>query len=268
MQSFATPFEREAYIMYAETDLDIDRAVHDFCNESAILSLSIFTEADEEVVKGAEKTSGNKFLDLINRIVQATKRVVTNFITAVRDTFGFRENITAEEYFQSSNAIIRFDEDTRKINAEIHEELLKGRKMIQLVSKGTHIDDHLIAAFVDRCAKIVNKYGGAVIKAGASLVIGKEIQKSIEDNFNIVETTGNELRKKVIKDNKEERYKKKLHEREKKYADSPKKLALSNLAADAERQISQILGTMQKLVSKSANSGTKFFSKMSKFQKK
>ena len=82
-------------------------------------------------------------------------------------------------------------------------EVRKGRKLIQAISKGTHIDDKTVETFVDNAAKVVQKYAvPAVISVGSikmfntfeanSKKINNEMQKAANEGDKVTDLSGKE----------------------------------------------------------------------------
>lgn len=266
METFVNSVEREMNILCLETELEVDKGIHDFYNESSLSALEIFIESDEES-KGAEKSSSNRFIGLIEKIIKAVKRVFSSFISNIKDAFKLNDNITAEDYFKDPNVKIQFTEDVQRINEEIDEEILKGRKIVQKISKGTHMDPRVVADYCDKATNFAGKVAGPAILATTALGIGKVLKKNLSKSLNIIETTGNELRQDVIKDNKNARYDLKRQENEDKYYNSPSKLAIANAGVTAQQQCTAVLGAMEKYFNKAVGGVNKFMAKMYKFSK-
>lgn len=267
MESINSNVEKEMYILTAESNIELDRDIDQYFKELEMLNLldySPFCEASEEA-KTVTKT--NKFIEIINKILAAVRRVFNSFMGMIKNMFSGKEDITAEEYLKSPSGQIQFEEDYQKIAEKVDEEVLKGRKIVQAISRGTGVDDKVIANYCDAAAKGIQKIGIGVVLGGAVMGIAKVVKNKANNVMKTVDVTGDELQKAAYKVRQEENKKIKLADAENKFGDDPDKLELSKMKINAQESAIKVFNGMQKWATGLFNKGIKCYNTIAKYSK-
>jgi len=176
--------DKEIDIEFLEYKIEIDKLLNDYLIESNILSLGIYTEDENETVPEQKQS---KFGAFISRIADAIMNALKNLANAVASLFGSKDHIDTQSFLKSNAGKEIYTVDIEKINKECDDKILEGRKMIQAISKGTHIDDHVVAKYVDGAANFASKYGKAVITSAAALAVAPKIRDWVNDKFHLIQ---------------------------------------------------------------------------------
>lgn len=162
-------------ILMREFQIDMMQINDEYIYESQIYDLSLTMFESEN----PPSENGSKFLSVIRKIFMRIKRFIADFISMIEDVLtGGKKNVTPEEYFEDPNVKVQMEGDINKINAIVDDEILKGRKFVQALSRGTNIDDKIIANWVDSGAQKLNDYGKPLLlAAGAAFTYAKLFKK-------------------------------------------------------------------------------------------
>lgn len=240
--------DRLTDIEYSKCELSIAKAINDYINESTMIDLigDNYTESEEE----KEAVNDNKFIKVIKSIIEATEKFFTNFIQLFQDIFSKKNKMTNEDYFQSETAEIQFNSDYAKTIENVEKEVLKGRKIIQRISKSTGIDDRVVADYCDRATNAVINNTPAVVKTGAQWGIAKGLRGILNSVTHTVKTTGYEIQNEM---------------------DSEKWKSIkgqSGLLRKKKNQCVIVLRKMQQYAFLGMSTGSKFLNDVSKNKKK
>lgn len=184
-------FERDADISLKEFEVDMLKINDEYMRESSLLLISGNLILEGE---GAEPQTKGFFSKAVDKIVSAVSRLITSFIEMIGDIFGNKKNITTADFIDSDTGKVTLNHDVTKINQDINKELLKGRKMIQAISRGTKIPDETVASFVDSSADFINKYGKVVLGVGATMVLKNAILSAMNGNKKAMDDSGRDAK--------------------------------------------------------------------------
>ena len=157
---FESSFERDYVILEKSFDIEFDKIINNYMTESALLAL----EEDETFLEAA----GNKFSEAVHKIISAISNFINSFIEMVENAFSNKEHITGDDFVNSKTGQLAFNADAKKIQAQIDDEVLKGRKIIQAISSKTGIDDKTVAEFCDTAFDVGKSVGKFVLPVAAA----------------------------------------------------------------------------------------------------
>ena len=264
MFEYINSLDKPITIEVMESSIEIDRIISDYITESSLLPLlDVYLESEDE----AAQAGRSKFSAAIHKIVEKIKSIVNKMIESFKDIFA-REDITADQYFDDPNVKIQLNQDFVKMQAEIEEEQLKGRKYIQMISKGLHVDDHLVAAFVDKAANIGTKYGKYIITGGAAFIAAKKFSDSAKKSKDDLVYNEKLLDKTLVAESKKIKRMRTDAKQQEKLKNHPNILKGVQGATSLERQAMDILGGLGKLTTKSAGNAMKLYSYMANAKNK
>lgn len=177
-QEYSDPF-------YKETVIDIKE-----CNISFLQLDNIYFI--ESQLNNEKKDS--IFKRYISRLIEIIRSTIERFINKVKDFFKIQEHMTTDDYLNSNSGQIQLSKDIEKINKQIDEEIIKGSKLIQSISTHTHIDDTVVADFLNRTASLLKVGKHTIIKnTVAKVVLNSSIKKCKNnmDKINEIEDSVN-----------------------------------------------------------------------------
>lgn len=129
---------------------------------------------------GEGQKSGKQ--NIVLRVIEAIKRFLRDLGTSISDAFKKDEDtVTIEQFLQTQQGQAKLSYDVEAIQAGIDDEILKGRKIIQAISKGTNVPDKVVADYVDRATNFVKsnaKAGGAIV----SFIALSKIRQKVSEN--------------------------------------------------------------------------------------
>lgn len=139
-----------------------------------------------------------KMLESIREFFARLKQTISNFMTAISQSFG--REVTVQDYIDSDAADVRIKGDVEKITKEIQDEILSERKGVQAISKAVKsisekanlpldkfFDDRAIANTIDKVNGFVIDNGEAAVSAAVATAIANKLSKSIKDTSGITE---------------------------------------------------------------------------------
>lgn len=237
---------REINITFLENQIELDRILNDYLIESDILSLGIFTEDEEEAVPEQKE---NGFITFVKRTTDAILNMLKNLGNAIASLFNGKEHMSTDDFLASNTGQTFYVSDIEAINKECDEKILEGRKMIQAISRGTNIDDHTVAKFVDGAANFTSKYGKKAVEAGVIVALAPKIRNAIADKFKLVKSNEDIS----LRGDASELHKFNTHNN----PDNAKK-----------EKISKVLHAMSKYVNGFVSKGTEYYNTVKKLGKK
>ena len=244
MFDYINSLDKPLAIEVMESSIEIDRIISDYITESSLL---LCVEAEDEAAQ--QQVGGSKFIATIHKIVEKIKSIVNKMIETLKDIF-VREDMSAEQYFEDPNVRIQLQQDYAKMQAEIEEERLKGRKFVQMISKGLHVDDHAVAAFCDKAANIGSKYGKVIITGTAAFALGKICAKKAKNASDEAAADEKTLDKIIQEEAKKKKYEWQDKKQAEKFKNHPNILKGVQSATKVERQAAQVMGGIAKLTTK------------------
>lgn len=191
-KEYSNIFEKEADIIFRRFDIDMERIKSEIMFENALLELSnsIITESDTvniDLSANGQKsnktvqTSGKK-RSAIGKICDYVIKLISDIIETVSNIFTpSKSHIDVQTYLSSSQGKIELENDLLRVQKEAEEEVRKGRKIIQALSKGTKIDDAVIEKYVDGAAIGAKKYGKTIIPTAAAYVTYQKATGNLEE---------------------------------------------------------------------------------------
>ena len=243
MNEFINQLSQESAIMVLESDIEIDRAISDYMTESSMMSLvDVYVESDEARGKAEE----NKFKAFINKLISVIKKLAHNISEGFKDIF-VRDNMTADDYFANPDVQIAISKDFKKMADEIEDEIIKGRKYVQAISKGTGIDDHTVATYCDNAANFAMREGKYVIAGVSAMALSRYFKKKVSSISKDLEYDYNALDKAVNDKIREDRYAADNMKITDKYADKSVRKTVFSAAANVRKQASSVCSAMNRL---------------------
>lgn len=267
MNSFNSNIEKDMFISITESNIEIDKDISEYFKEvemSCLLDYSPFCEASESA-KSTNNT--NKFVAIIHKILEAVKKTFTSLMNMIKNMFSGKENMSAEDYLKSPSVQIQFDEDYQKISEKVEQEILKGRKIVQAISKGTGVDDKVVANYCDAAAKGIQKIGIGVVLGSAAIGIGKLVQKKCNNALNTVNVSGNELTDAVMNKRSETAKDAKIKNAEIEFRDNPDKLEFEKMKIKAQENGIKVFNAMKKWSMLLFNKAATCYNTISKYSK-
>lgn len=158
-------FHINSEILMKEYQLDINIMHNNYAIESGLYTIeSEYMEAETTPDDVKESKGFFKFIgDLIRRFI----KLIGDFFAMIKEAIlGPSRNVTAEEYFNDPTVQVKLNHDVDELHKVAEEELLKGRKIVQAISKGTHIDDHIIADWIDTSSRKLDNIKPLAIAVG------------------------------------------------------------------------------------------------------
>lgn len=149
-------FHLKSEILMREYQLDINILKNKYEIDSGLIMFeSVYTEAEttpEETAKNKKESKG--FFEFIGDLIKRFIKLLADFAVMVKEAvLGPSKNLTPEEYFEDPSVQVKLNHDIEELHRVAEEETLKGRKIVQAISKGTHIDDHVIADWIDTSSR-------------------------------------------------------------------------------------------------------------------
>ena len=184
---FESSFERDYTILEKSFDIEFDKIINNYTTESALLTL----EEDETFLEAA----GNKFSDAVHKIIDTIVNFINSFIEMIENAFSNKKHITGDDFINSKTGQLAFNADAKKIQAQIDDEVLKGRKIIQAISSKTGIDDKTVAEFCDTAFDVGKSVGKFVLPITAAWGVKTFILKSMKNNKDKIKQLGEEVAK-------------------------------------------------------------------------
>ena len=131
----------------------------------------------------------NAFKNFISKIVKYIRDLVYDVCEMFSNLFK-KDEIDYNAYAQSDMGKERFDFDCVDVELKVADEVRKGRKIIQAISKGTHIDDATVEHYVDSGAKYIMTHKKVIIGVPVALLVLKKASKKAKDVADEVEAAG------------------------------------------------------------------------------
>lgn len=234
-------------IEYRKCELEVTKAMNEYFNESLMIDLmgNVYTESEEE----KKAVNDNKFIKVIKSIIDTMEKFFTNFIQLFKDIFSKKQGITSDDYFQSETAEMKFNSDYAKTIENVEKEVLKGRKIIQKISKSTGIDDRIVAEYCDKATNTVIDNTPAVTKTVAQYGLAKIVRGGLNNITKTVKTTGFEIQDEIEAQKKEN-------------------IKNQGFIRKKKNQLVMVLNKMQKYACIGISQGTKFLNDVNKNKKK
>ena len=137
----------------------------------------------------------NAFKNFIDKIVSYIKTLINDVAEMFENMFSKGDNLDLETYLKSDTGKERFDYDCVDIELQVADEVRKGRKLIQAISRGTNIDDATVEHYVDKGADFAMKNKEMVIAVPVALALWKKGVKKSKDVAKDVDAAGDAAKK-------------------------------------------------------------------------
>ena len=186
---FESSFERDYTILEKSFDIEFDKIINNYMAESALLAL----EEDETFLEAA----GNKFSDAVHKIIDTIVNFINSFIEMIENAFSNKKHITGDDFINSKTGQLTFNADVKKIQEQIDDEVLKGRKLIQAISSATGVDDKTVANFCDKVPNVAKQVGTFVLPVAAAWGVKRLILGSMKKNKKEIKQLGDEVAKEI-----------------------------------------------------------------------
>ena len=204
---YSLPVDDQYAILEKKNAVEMKKAMHFFDLESALMveseeSFLLESEdvvevdmmGDEEEKDGKKKKSkdpSKKKYGVISKICNAIRNFINSFIDMIKNMF--KDNVGWDEYKKSEDATIRYNQDVERITDQVNHEMAKGRKIVQMISKKTGIDDAAVANYCDLGAKIVMDNKDTIVKTSKSWMIRKKVLDAMDNSKKVVNESEKEL---------------------------------------------------------------------------
>lgn len=179
-QEYNDPFYKETLNFIKECDIACINAEYDYLYENTFYQ---------------ESMTDNIFTRFIGRICESIIKLFNNFITSVKNLFKRQNHITIDDFINSDVGKIKISKDVEKINAEIDDEIIKGSKLVQSISRGTRVDDHTVNKFLDKVSLLLRSNKDVIITNTVANAVVKSSEKKAEKNKKIISDLNEEITK-------------------------------------------------------------------------
>ena len=188
MRRFEIATERaEAVYAYESCIADVD------ANKYITEANKSFIPEEEEKVREASTPKIEKmkraFKNFISKIVKYMRDLIYDVTEMISNLFK-KDDLDYKTYAQSETAKERFDFDCVDVELKVADEVRKGRKMIQAISKGTHIDDATVEHYVDKGANYIMNHKEVVIGVPVAIATIKLASKKTKAAADDIEAAG------------------------------------------------------------------------------
>lgn len=184
---YETQFERDTDIILRECSVALSRLNNAYSYESAISDIDVITEEASE-----KKTSS--FSAFVTKVIDSIKKMITDFCEMIENIFSKKERVTTSDYLNSNAGKTQLTKDMDEIQRKVDNEMLKGRKLVQAISKATKIPDREVADFVDGCSKFVKDNGKAVIATAGTVASIAIVNKHLKNKNNEIDNIKNDAK--------------------------------------------------------------------------
>ena len=202
---YTDPMDKEFVIMYQENQIHIQKAEHEFLLESSLASLytssSLFLESDpydmefddddSDEDEEEEKKDGKK-VGIFTKICNAIKSFINSFIKMLQNMT--KDSVDGfDDYKKTETFKVRYNQDVERITDEVMREMVKGRKIIQAISKRTGIDDVTVANYCDLGSKIVMQNKDQIVDSANKMIIKNRVINVMNKSKDIVDESDKSL---------------------------------------------------------------------------
>lgn len=126
--------------------------------------------------------SGERKPNIVTRIITAIKKFLHDVGTTISDLFKKDDDVVdIENFLRSQSGTVQLSYDVNAIKEGVDNEILKGRKIIQMISKGTSVPDKVVAEYVDGASNFISKYSKTAGKLVSFVALSK-IRKTVSEN--------------------------------------------------------------------------------------
>ena len=208
-REYTSELERSCDILTMKFDIATERAftAYEYAVAMGDLIQDDITLEDGEQASQPKQKSG--FVNFVSKVVNYIVTFIKDFIDMLGNMFSRKENLDLEAYLASDKGKMEFGYDVLKVEEQVADDIRKGRKMIQLISSKTGVDDATVEEYVDKGARGIQKYGKVALVVGAGFLLYKKGKKALAQTGDEVKKCANEA-KAVAGDPKKEKQVKKI----------------------------------------------------------
>lgn len=179
-------------IKLLEHDIEVSRLNYEYGYECALIDSDLSFMKESE---GPEPSKPSGFVNFIEKIVKCIGKLITDFCEMIGNIFNTKDHLTTSDYLNSGTGRIQLEMDMERIQKNIDKEMLEGRKLVQLISKGTKIPASTVADFVDKCARACKDHGKMVIGTAGAIAIVKGVSSHMKKTKANAEDIGEDAKK-------------------------------------------------------------------------
>ena len=192
-KEYEDSFERDVDILLREHDINFSRLMTEYAYDVAMIDEDLSFMSESEGEQTEKKPSG--FIEFIRKAVDYIVKLISDFLEMLGNFFNTKEHITTSDYLGSETGKLQLEYDMERVQKEVDAQMLEGRKLVQLISKGTHIPAEKIAAFSDKCARVCKDHGKVIVGTAAALAISKGIRSHMKKTKNSAQEIGKDAEK-------------------------------------------------------------------------
>lgn len=164
----------------------------DIMRLNSALCMEAVSESDSS---NTDKNKPNGFVVWVKKMVARLGKFFEDIGTMIRDMFHNDEHINLENYANSETGAAKIDFDLRQIQNNVDAEMRKGRKLIQMISSSTGIDDKAVESFVDKSTTEIIKRGTPALITALGFANFKKSESQLAKTKSEVEAAANEASK-------------------------------------------------------------------------
>lgn len=183
--------DRDIDIMSRNMEIEMMKAESVYETTTALLNLEMgnyYEDGNEQNGTVATKKKSS-FVEFIRKIFNTIIKTITNVFSGIINIF--KRPMSPDEFFEDPNVQIKLEGDMNKLCDAVENETLKGRKIIQAISRGTGLNDKAVADWVDNSAQHVydnfDSVAGTVISASTALATSRVVSKKVQQTAKIAE---------------------------------------------------------------------------------
>ena len=184
---YENSLDRDYDILMRRFEIAVERAEAIYTYESAInnsLCSEYMIEAKASANDGNESPEDkgpskltkvkNAFANFIEKITTYMKNLLRDVAEMFSNMFNTKDTINLDSYMNSETGKEKFDFDCVDASIKAADEVRKGRKLVQAISRGTHIDDATVEEYVDKASKYVIDHKEMVIAVPLAYALYKK----------------------------------------------------------------------------------------------
>lgn len=187
-----TPFP-----LFEQFEIDIMRINNNYALECAYNGKTpwefddIFTEAPENE---SDKNKTGGFMAWVQKIAQRVARLFSDFAEMIKNMFSAKDHIDLDSFAKTEQGQAQIQYDLRLVQDSVDAEIRKGRKLIQLISNTTKVDDEQVERYVDGCATAIKRFAVPTVITASSIAIFKGWEKKNNARQSEMNGAANDMR--------------------------------------------------------------------------
>ena len=164
---YESELDKQMEILSLKTSIEIDSAISRYCFENAV--------SDNK-----DSNSDNGLKNIVEKVTTTILNFLRTVVDTIRNAFTFKEGAKLEDYAKSDDFQVKYAHDLEEVERTVNKKVREGSELIQKISRGTHIPDTVVNAFVHDGPKTIAKIGPVVIGGGLAI---KYYNKYSNDGF-------------------------------------------------------------------------------------